>query len=69
MKEHLGNPEGNIAPVLSHHDVFKKLQKGKKPNSVVPGDLPRKITKQFSFELTIPVTTIFNQISLNKKIS
>ena len=28
---------------------------------------PRKLTKQFSSELTIPVTTIFNQISLTKE--
>ena len=37
--------------------------KAKKPNSVVPGDLPTKLTKQFPYELTIPVTTIFNKIS------
>ena len=39
IQEHLGNPDS--APVLSKHEVYRKLTKAKKPNSVVPGDLPR----------------------------
>ena len=32
----------------------------KKPNSSVPGDLPKKVVTSFSVELCKPVTTIFN---------
>ena len=66
VKEYLGNPEGNSAPVLSHSDVYKMLLRSKKPNSMVPGDLPRKLVQQFPGELATPVTAIFNKISQSK---
>ena len=61
IQEHLGNPDP--APELSNYDVCRKLVKAKKPISVVPGDLPKKLTQRFPCELTIPVTIIFNKIS------
>ena len=63
VKEYLGNPETNKAPVLSFNHVYKKLLKAKKPNSVVPGDLPKRLTQRFPSELALPVTIIFNKIS------
>ena len=66
IREHLNNPEDNVGPKLSHYEVFQKLRKAKKPNSVVPGDLPRKLTQQCPSELTIPVTIIFNKITESK---
>ena len=66
IREFLNNPEDNVGPKLSHYDVFQKLRKAKKPNSVVPGDLPRKLTQQCPSELTVPVTIIFNKITESK---
>ena len=66
IQEYLGNPVLNTAPELSNFDVFEKLVKAKKPKSSVPGDLPRKLTQQFPFELAIPVTKMFNKISNSK---
>ena len=66
IRAHLGNPEQNVAPELSYYDVFNKLVKAKKPNSMVPGDLPRKLIQRFPYELTLPISIIFNKISQSK---
>ena len=63
LREYLGNPVNNSAPFLSQYDVYKKIMKAKKPNSVVPGDLPRKLVQLFPSELAVPATLIFNRIS------
>ena len=36
--------------------------KSKKPNSAIPGDLPKRIVQEFSCELSTPVTAIYNSI-------
>ena len=61
VQEYLGNP--GPGPVLSHYDVYQKLLKAKKPNSVVPDDLPRKLIQQFPGKLAIPVSTVYNKIT------
>ena len=38
-------------PVLEEWQVYKKLCKSKKPNSLIPGDLPVKLVKEFTPEL------------------
>ena len=50
-------------PVLEEWQVFKKLQKSKKPNSLIPGDLPVKLVKEFTPELATPITRIYNRIT------
>ena len=52
-----------IKPILEEWQVYKKIKGSKKHNSVVPGDLPVKLVKEFTPELTTPVTTIFNRIT------
>ena len=42
-----------LKPVLEEWQVYKKLQKSKKPNSVVPGDLPVKLVKEFNLRLAL----------------
>jgi hypothetical protein len=42
--------------------VFEKIRKSKKPKSSVPGDLPRKIVKEFGPELAGPAGIIFRNI-------
>ena len=50
-------------PVLEDWQVYKKLLSSKKPNSLVPGDLPVKLIKEFTPELAKPVTVIYNRIT------
>ena len=49
-------------PILSHHDVYRKLIKIKKPNSRVEGDISQKLIKEFPYLWAGPATTIFNRI-------
>ena len=50
-------------PKLEAYEVYRKIQKAKKPNSVIPGDIPKDIVKLFSPELAEPVAILFNKIS------
>ena len=50
-------------PVLEEWEVYEKLKKAKKPNSLVPGDLPVKLVKEFTVELSVPITRIYNRIT------
>ena len=43
--------------------MYMKLKGCKKPTSTVPGDLPIKLIKELSPELSKPVAQIFNQIT------
>ena len=49
-------------PILSQHDVYRKLMSVKKPNSSVEGDIPKKLVKQYPYLWANPVTKIFNSI-------
>ena len=50
-------------PILEPFEVYSKIQKAKKPNSMVSGDVPKQIVQQFSPELSEPVSRIYNKIS------
>ena len=50
-------------PVLNEYEVYRKLKQAKKPNSSVPGDIPKPILKEFTPEFAFPVTKIFNKIT------
>ena len=50
-------------PKLEPFEVYHKISKAKKPNSVIKGDVPKRILKLFSPELASPIATIFNKIS------
>ena len=43
--------------------MYKKLLSSKKPNLLVPGDLPVKLVKEFIPELSEPVTLIYYKIT------
>ena len=62
MREVLLKPQSASVPVLEQYQVYKKICKAKKPNSTVPGDLPKRIIQEFSCELAAPVTVIYNAI-------
>ena len=63
IKQALSNPRcvGDV-PTLQEYEVYRKICKAKKPNSTVPGDIPKRILREFSCELATPATIIFNSI-------
>ena len=67
MREALAHPDILVIPRLEEYEVFKKISKAKKPNSVVPGDIPKKIVKEFCCELSVPITIIYNTILKTQK--
>ena len=62
MKAAFLQPDLSVTPRLEEFQVFEKICKAKKPNSSVPGDLPKKIVQEFSCELATPITIIYNSI-------
>ena len=52
-------------PIIEEYQVYKKITVAKKPNSSVPGDLPKKVVKAFAVELAKPLELIFNAITKN----
>ena len=52
----------SVTPQLEEYEVFSKISKAKKPNSIVPGDLPKKLVQEFCVEFSTPVTVIYNSI-------
>ena len=49
-------------PVLTQHQMYRKIKQETKPKSVVHGDVPMQIIKQFTFEYARPATVIWNKI-------
>ena len=41
-------------PILSHHQVYTQMKHVTKPKSSVPGDIPRKLIQEFTYELAKP---------------
>ena len=59
----LAGKSDQFKPILHEYEVFHKLSKAKKPNSLIPGDLPVKLVKEFIPELAKPITSIYNKIT------
>ena len=53
----------SLAPMLSITEVKARILKAKKPNGIVPGDLPKKIMKFCSNTIAVPAQIIFNKIT------
>ena len=62
LREKLATHSEDI-PILEEYLVYKKIVAAKKPNSSVPGDLPKKVVTTFAVELSEPVTLIYNSIT------
>ena len=67
MRADLNNPNMAKVPNLEEYEVYRKICKSKKPNSSVPGDLPKRVVAEFSCELSVPMTIIFNSILKTKE--
>ena len=63
IQTHLNTPDFDDAPVLSLTSVYLRIIKAKKPNSIVHGDLPKKLVKECATELAKPSQIIFNSIT------
>ena len=64
VKIKLNSPVSTDAlPDISDPDVYSTIRRSKKPRSSVPGDLPRRIIKEFAPELAPPAAKIFRQIT------
>ena len=50
------------APKVTARDTLKKMQSSKKPKSGVPGDMPCQINKDFSEEMSAPLSVILNNV-------
>ena len=62
LRDALQNPDKSVVPRLEEYQLFKRINKSKKPNSSVEGNLPKQIVQEFSCELTTPVTIIFKSV-------
>ena len=51
--------EDNDIPQLTEVQVYNKILAAKK-NSIIPNDIPKTLIQEFSVELTVPATIIFN---------
>ena len=49
-------------PGVSQHEVYMFIMKVRKPNSAVPGDVPRPLMKKYPFLYAAPITQIFNKM-------
>ena len=63
VRTFLQNNDQTLAPKLSVSEVVLRIMKAKKPNGLVPGDLPKKLVKTCAATLAVPLTAIFNSIS------
>jgi hypothetical protein len=63
LREKLATADNNDVPILEEHIVYKKILSAKKPNSSVPGDLPKKIVTPFAVELAKPAKLIYNAVT------
>ena len=55
--------DGTKPPIISEYDCYVKLKVAKKPKSVIPGDLPSAIVKEFKEELANPLHKLLNNIT------
>ena len=63
VKHKIRYPESeSMAPLILEHEVYKKICKANKPKAGVPGDLTKRLINEFSPELAVPLTRIFNSI-------
>ena len=61
---YLKSNDSNLAPRLSAVDVRRRIIKAKKPNGIIPGDLPKKVVQNCSEMLAPPIAKIFNKITV-----
>ena len=56
----LDKVEKSSIPQFNSAQILQKMEKMKKPNSTVEGDLPLKVLKEFLLELSVPLSRLVN---------
>ena len=68
VQRKLQQPENESkVPEILEYEVFDKIKATNKPKSGVPGDLPRRLVKEFGPELAVPTCRIFNSVIKSAK--
>ena len=49
-------------PIMEEHGVYRKLMRVSKPNSSVPGDIPKSLISRYPYQYAVPATKIFNKV-------
>ena len=63
VRSYIADENSRTVPTfLSISAVKKRIIKAKKPQGIVPGDLPRKVLKHCIEEIAVPAQIIFNRI-------
>ena len=62
LKDALEEGKVGTKPILSQHDVYRKIMRVTKPNSSVIGDIPTPLLKKYPYIYAAPATKIFNQM-------
>ena len=68
VQRKLQQPENESkVPEILEYEVFDKIKATNKPKSGVPGDLPRRLVKEFGPEMAVPTCRIFNSVIKSAK--
>ena len=49
-----------LIPQVLQENVAKRIRDYKKPNSLVPGDIPKSLINPIASQLSVPLTSVFN---------
>ena len=63
VREHLSSSDYQNYPQLSISEVKSRICKARKPQGIVPGDLPKKIVQNCADIIAVPAQSIFNCIT------
>ena len=63
IKEYLQKAHKERVLVIEEHKVYRKIQGAKKPNSMVSGNLPKKVVIEYAVELSEPLAIIHIKIA------
>ena len=61
VQNYLATDDKCLAPKLTPDEVKIRIVKAKKPNGLVPGDLPKKLVQKCAASLAAPVSTILTR--------
>ena len=56
--------DSKMVPLFEPYEIYEKIRKMKKKASSVTGDIPWKIIREFSVELSYPLSNIYNSSTL-----
>ena len=64
VRTYLRNYNPDVAPRLTVSAIYSRIKKARKPNGLVPGDLPKKLLQHCANIISVPAAYIFNQITI-----